>query len=176
MTDRPEKQWTETQVGIHCPDGRETVPALTHERAPGLAITFRPFGYFAVTHLATGRRVGPAYERCANAMLHMARLATCFDWSVADPKDIQKQVALVGHEPVPFDGYIQTDRDVTRPFSKREFLESVARPVPFPVWIRPEFPWEGPEDDPALKAEDLLTKAVPARSAAPPKPDSGSVR
>ncbi len=136
-------------------DGERYVPGLTLSECPGLAVTAHGFGRFAITHLATGRRVcSGTYERCDNAILDMCRLALIaksygFSW---DEKAAKERVKACSKEPVPFDGATVKDASGERPVSIEYWIFNLRGALPGASIDTPL--WE--EDPPQDQAERLL--------------------
>lgn len=143
--------WEEFNMVVPTPGGDREVRALRHQNSRGLAIVHNPFGFYAVTHVATGKKIGAPFERVGNAMICMAQLALCFDWT-GDAEAIKREIEERGGDPVPFDGATSTSGGITRPMSRKELFESCVG------WFDSnEFPWE--ETDPIEVAERLLARS-----------------
>lgn len=155
-------EWVLGTVCIATPDGLTARPAIRHKRVVGLAVGMPIFGIFRVTHVISGRAIGPQFERAGSAAVLMAKLALVadalgFSWLDAGAQSIEKQVnGGGGDQPVPFGGATTTQNGETRPMTIREWLRFV---VHNPDYI--EFPWESPDEDPWLTAEGILGLTTP---------------
>lgn len=130
-----------------------TIPGLTHEACPGLAVTMFPFGTFAVTHVSTGARLCGNYERASSALLVMSQFALIADMKGKSWADMDRVLAAdfikeCGTDEVPFGECTSTSIEGTRKMTVSEWFQCVR--LPFPG----EFPWE--EKDPFERALDNL--------------------
>ena len=113
-----EKQvWEEFNLVVPTPEGDKEVRALRHRNSRGLAVVHNPFGFLTVTHVATGKKVGAPFERAGDAMVCMAQLALCFDWT-GDAEGVKRERWVVRLERVSLGG--------TDPIEMAERLLAVA--------------------------------------------------
>ena len=155
MTDKTELEggFTEAVIRIDGPDKSMDVPGLIHEAAKGLAVTMQPFGCFTVTHVNTGYKMTPLYERASNAILRMSEFAMIAAMLGVSWADVSKEEAgsIIGDakdKPVPFDNATSTSQGVTRKMTVGEWFQSVRMDE------LGEFPWE--EIDPFEEASNNL--------------------
>lgn len=145
--------WEPGEVEVSCKGGPKMVPSLTHPRAPGLAVTMNHFGYFDVTHLASGMKMGGPFERSGNAALLLVQWAACADCTKPTGQEIAAQM---DDTPVPFPRNTTTRLGETRPMSKREWMQSARS------WLgADEFPWEGADNPHDYTLEVLATMPPP---------------
>lgn len=149
-------EWDDTQtVEIACREGKEAAPAMTHPWCPGLAVTMRIFGEFVVTHVASGMKIGGAYQRAGSAALELVEWAAIaeavgFSWE-ADGPTVREAMLAAKDQPVPFPGATSTDSEGVRPLAIGEWVSMLRSTFAFE-----EFPWESSDESPWGKAEDLL--------------------
>lgn len=151
--------WERGTLTIPTTGGDETVEVLTHPLVPGLAVQHYPFGSFAVTHVQTGKKVAGPWQRYGNALCEAVRLSLCLDFR-GNADSIAEQVKARRDEPVPFSEATSTSGGVTRPLTIGEYLQ-LGR-----GWLAcDEFPWESGDEDPGVKAQELLAQHRLAPSA-----------
>lgn len=136
--------------------GPEAVPAVTHPRCPGLAVTMADFGTFRVTHVASGMFIGGAYERWSSAALEMVEWSAIaralgFSWLEPCGPAISAALRAGGDRPVPFAGATSTDEDGTHPMSVMDWVQ-----ITRGTFVEGEFPWESSDESPAARAMVLL--------------------
>lgn len=158
-----EARWSADEpVRIATVEGDRMVPALTHPLCPGLAVTMSVFGQFCVTHVPSGMSLGAAgsgYERMANAVVEMVEWALIareagFSWGDVETGGAAADALKVAREKsVPFDGATVTQNGEKRPMTIGEWMDTMRG-----TFSRDEFPWEGPDDDPAYRVECLIAE------------------
>lgn len=144
--------WKDAEIEIISGEETKTVPGVTFEWAPGLAITMAQFGYFNITHVNSKHRICAHTERFEQAILNLSHLAmiadSCgFSWSDGG-KELGKQIIEAhGEKEVPFEGAT----DGTKKMTIRYWISLNSNP-----W--PEFPWEeeSPFDAAARNVELLI--------------------
>lgn len=146
-------------VEVATKDGPMSVPGLAHPEFPGLAITMLAFGWFTLTHRATGRKILGPFERAGSCALELVQWGACFDWSEGAPT-IGAQLETCGDDPVPFSGATMTGGGEKRPMTKREMVQ--CRPI-----LGDEFPWESNSDGPWAHAERAIGEVRKARGLDP---------
>lgn len=132
-----------------------TVPGLTHEACPGLAVTMFPFGCFTVTHVNSGLKICNQHERASSALLVMSQFALVAamkgkSWSELDQAEAVNLIRDAGSDEVPFEGCTSTSKSGTRKMTVSEWFQGVRIP------IMDEFPWE--DSDPFERAIDNFQK------------------
>lgn len=140
--------WSTIRLRITTQDGDKEVDGLVHRNAPGLAVIHRAFGYFGVTHVPSGRNVGSRLERCGAAMYDLAVLSRLADWT-KDGDGVLAEIEAVGDQTAPVAGFTAISRGVSRPMTVREVVNMVRSG-------RDEFPFESPDDNPAVMADRIL--------------------
>jgi len=151
---------TDIQVLINTERGSVSVPGLTHDNCPGLAVTMHPFGAFTVTHIESGMKMCGGYERASSAILVMSQYALIAASKSASFKGLDQQGAInlisdAGSDDVPFDGCTSTSIEGVRKLTVKEWQGSLTN------CFLDEFPWE--ENDPFEGAVQNFAKiGVPA--------------
>ena len=155
--DKYEDGLSEVAVQIQSLAKSHTVPGLTHESCPGLAVTMRPFGVFTVTHISTGLKICNVYQRASSALLVMSQFALVAamknkSWLELDQKGVVDLIQHAGPDEVPFDGFTSTSKCSSRKMTVSEWFQIVRLP------FMDEFPWEesDPFDD-AIQSFEMMT-------------------
>lgn len=145
----------EAPVEIKTAGASLTVPGLTHESCPGLAVTMRPFGAFTVTHIASGLKMCSYYERASRAILVMSEYALIAEskgvsWAGLDKDESIRLITDAFTDEVPFDGYTVTNSEGVKKQTIGEWRSHLTN------GFFDEFPWE--ETDPFEVALDNFEK------------------
>jgi len=150
----------EAQVKISFDHEVISVPGLTHDNCPGLAVSMSLFGAFTVTHIESGTKMCDHYERASSAILVMSQYALIaasksVSWGDLDSQEAVKMISDASADDVPFDGYTSTSIDGVRKFTVKEWRDSLT------TRFFDESPWE--ERDPLEDAIQNFNKiGVPA--------------
>ena len=137
-------EFKETTVYVETNSGKRKVPAIANDLtiSLGLAVTMAEFGYFEVTHIKTGMRLGYQSERAVSALLTLSQFALIahkhgFNWDDLDKDKAIKKISEIGDEPVPFEGRTKTTKGRIDKIKISEWIDS-ARVFN----CIGEFPWE----------------------------------
>ncbi|EOH0514094.1 hypothetical protein ACNPDE_002095 [Vibrio fluvialis] len=121
------------------------VPSVEVEGCPGLAVTSCVFGLFEVTHIKSGQRIIGGYERAVNAMCTMIEIYLGMKESGIDPtlgmEELQQ--AMIKSEVK------------CKILGNMTVMEHVNILNPIMVGYSGEFPWEGDEDSPFTRLDEL---------------------
>jgi hypothetical protein len=122
--------FTEKMVKIDAQKESMDVPGLIHKSAEGLAVTMQPFGCFTVTHISSGYKMTPLYERAANAILRMSEFAMVakmlgVSWGDVSKEEARKIISEAKDKEVPFDNATSISQGVTRKMNIGEWFQSV---------------------------------------------------
>ncbi|WP_158144912.1 hypothetical protein [Vibrio metschnikovii] len=135
-------------LNIPTKKGRADVPAFFIDGVNGLCVTMVQFGSFEVTHAKSGYKIIGGYERFANALVEMLSIYLAmreagvnFD---AEPEGFKLQIKDSLHQSQHLNG-----------LTIIEYLR-IMKPI---MGFSGEFPWEGDDESPHAKVEELM-KAI----------------
>ncbi|EKO3685630.1 hypothetical protein P0F39_002684 [Vibrio metschnikovii] len=146
-------------LNIPTEKGRADVPAFFVNGVNGLCVTMVQFGSFEVTHTKSGHKVIGGFERFANAVYHMLSIYLAMQEAGIEPDSdmdlLKKQIIESEHKCKHLDrlsikGYI-----------------NIIKPI---MGFSGEFPWEGDDESPHAKVEDLMKKIEGLKNENPTNP------
>lgn len=146
-------------VTIKTDKGDIVVPALTHPKSQGLAVTMSGFGVFEVTHIRTGLKLTGRHERMGTALLLMSKFvkiaqANDFTWDDLSQEEAKQTMNDLSGKEVPFEGYEITSNGKTKRGSIGDWINGLSM-YSFDSVIG-EFPWE--ESNPLDEALEILAQ------------------
>ena len=106
MSDLLKRTEVEIYINENGEKKRIKVPAMTHDNAPGLAVTMSGFGLFTVTHIESGLALCATYESYAKALLVLGEYALIarahgFSYDLSG-KEIRGKFGEIAEFEVPF--------------------------------------------------------------------------